>query len=447
MDGSSANQNRYHYAVFARRDIAAGEVVVRSIPKSACLSARTSSCAPQLQAERLGGGLALNIAIMHERSLREKSKWHGYFAVLPHRGERALPMFWPNAALQTLRGTELAAHVAADAISLREDYDEHVVNGLCVRFPEVFDPSLYAKGFESYLEAASLAASRAFFIGDVFGEALVPVADAFNHRTDAESVRVFGAEGGFDEEESEEESEETSEETSEEESEEENESSDDDVEEKDSDASSSSSSEELIDPYDAPVSGKLEIHAHVATKAGDELFNTFGSQNNASLLHKYGFCEIDNKHCTVGLDIELVEKVLGVKETRDAAKAVGLDLDEEKYFDIAPDGVVEDALLALLARAFRREGEQDDPTSESPEVREALRDVLRLRLEAYGEDETEKKSGAPDTTAPAGGGLVGVRAAETLRAAEIAVLAAALRAVSSGDDSHDERSGVKRVKR
>jgi SET domain-containing protein 6 len=211
--------------------------------------------------------------------------------------------------------------------------------------------------------------------------------------------------------------------------------------------SSSSSSEELIDPYDAPVSGKLEIHAHVATKAGDELFNTFGSQNNASLLHKYGFCEIDNKHCTVGLDIELVERVLGVKETRDAAKAVGLDLDEEKYFEIAPDGVVEDALLALLARAFRREGEQDDPTSESPEVREALRDVLRLRLEAYGEDETEKKSGAPDTTAPAGGGLVGVRAAETLRAAEIAVLAAALRAVSSGDDSRDERRGVKRVKR
>ena len=446
MDGSSANQNRYHYAVFARRDIAAGEVVVRSIPKSACLSARTSSCAPQLQAERLGGGLALNIAIMHERSLREKSKWHGYFAVLPHRGERTLPMFWPDAALQTLRGTELAAHVAADALSLREDYDEHVVNGLCVRFPEVFDPLLYAdtprderndlsrnesvsKGFESYLEAASLAASRAFFIGDVFGEALVPVADAFNHRTDAESVRVFGAEGGFDEDDDDDDDDDAS---------------DDDDDSKDSD----DADEEETDPYDAPVSGKLEIHAHVATRAGDELFNTFGSQNNASLLHKYGFCERANAHCTVGLDVALVERVLGVKETRDAAASVGLDLDEEKYFEIAPDGVVEDALLALLARARRREGEQDDPTSESPEVREALRDVLRLRLEAYGEDETKKKkkSGAPEKTAPAGGGLVGVRAAETLRAAETAVLAAAIRAVSSGDDSFDERGGVKRRK-
>ena len=83
-------------------------------------------------------------------------------------------------------------------------------------------------------------------------------------------------------------------------------------------------------------------------------------------------------------------------------------------------------------------------------MREALRDVLRLRLEAYGEDETKKKkkkkSGAPEKTAPAGGGLVGVRAAEMLRAAETAVLAAAIRAVSSGDDSFDERGGVKRRK-
>ena len=334
MDGSSANQNRYHYAVFARRDIADGDVVVRSIPKRACLSARTSSCAPQLRAERLGGGLALNIAIMHERSLGELSAWHGYFAVLPDRGERTLPMFWPESALRALRGTELAAHVAADAVSLREDYDEHVVEGLCVSFPEVFDPGRYrsARGFELYLEAASLAASRAFFIGDVFGEALVPVADAFNHRTDAESVRVFGADAEASAEDSGEEVFSGDERSNEEES-------SDRSSESSGDASSSSLPS--IDPYDAPVAGALEIHARGATRAGDELFNTFGRQNNASLLHKYGFCERDNAHCTVGLDVKLVERALGADAARAAAEAIGLDLDEEGYFEVAPDGGVE----------------------------------------------------------------------------------------------------------
>ena len=59
------------------------------------------------------------------------------------------------------------------------------------------------------------------------------------------------------------------------------------------------------------MAGALEIHARGATRAGDELFNTFGRQNDASLLHKYGFCERDNAHCTVGLDVKLVERALG----------------------------------------------------------------------------------------------------------------------------------------
>ena len=83
--------DRYHYAVYAKRNLAVDTPVVTAIPKAACLSARTCSCAAALRAERLGGGLALNIAIMHERALGERSRWAGYFAVLPRRGERGRP--------------------------------------------------------------------------------------------------------------------------------------------------------------------------------------------------------------------------------------------------------------------------------------------------------------------------------------------------------------------
>lgn len=45
------------------------------IPRSAILSPRTSQLAAVLEAERLGGGLALTIAVMYEASLGQESKW------------------------------------------------------------------------------------------------------------------------------------------------------------------------------------------------------------------------------------------------------------------------------------------------------------------------------------------------------------------------------------
>lgn len=45
------------------------------IPRSAILSPRTSRLAAVLEQERLGGGLALTIAVMYEASLGADSKW------------------------------------------------------------------------------------------------------------------------------------------------------------------------------------------------------------------------------------------------------------------------------------------------------------------------------------------------------------------------------------
>ena len=163
VDGSSANQNRYHYAVFARRDIADGDVVVRSIPKRACLSARTCLSRPQLRAERLGGGLALRIAIMHERSLGELSAWHGYSPCSPTEASARYRCSGPKARCARCAARRSPRTSRGTRVSLREDYDEHVVEGLCVSFAGVRSrPVSRARGFELYLEAASAAASRAF---------------------------------------------------------------------------------------------------------------------------------------------------------------------------------------------------------------------------------------------------------------------------------------------
>ena len=49
--------------------------LLRSIPKSAILSCKTTACSEMLEAERLGGGLGLTVAIMYERAIGKKSKW------------------------------------------------------------------------------------------------------------------------------------------------------------------------------------------------------------------------------------------------------------------------------------------------------------------------------------------------------------------------------------
>ena len=393
--------DRYHYAVYAKRDLAVDTPVVTAIPKAACLSARTCSVAETLKAARLGGGLALNIAILHERSLGERSRWAGYFAVLPAKGERTLPMFWTDRQLQTLQGTDLLKHVTDDATCMAEDFQENVVDGLCVSHPRDFPPGTHT--LEAYMEAASLAASRAFFIGDECGEALVPWADMFNHKTDGEHVHVLGA----DDEEDLEGEEETSESEEEESEEEEEESTD---------------TEEIIEP----ITGSLVIHVCAAAQKGAELFNTFGRQNNASLLHKYGFCEPHNAYTNVCIDAQLVETIVGGTKVRDAAAELGVELETEPYFEIEPDGHIEEALLAVLGRAHRATDATDDPTTESPEVQTSLREILERRMGIYDDGRETEGDGEEGGGVPAGGGLVGAAAARTLRDAERRLLRLAI---------------------
>ncbi|KAL4858939.1 N-lysine methyltransferase setd6 [Chlorella vulgaris] len=200
--------------VQAVRDVAEGERLC-TIPKAACISIRTTELADVIEAEELGGGLGLVLAVMHERSLGPQSKWHGYFASLPPR--EYLPIFWDPKQLLLLRGTELEQVVAndrhasqaeghcvhcllrgmgspsADAATAaaieaaREDFEEHVLP-LLAKYPGRLRKK--ACTLSNFQIAAAFVASRAFGIDEWHGDAMVPLADIFNHKA---SVVELGA--------------------------------------------------------------------------------------------------------------------------------------------------------------------------------------------------------------------------------------------------------------
>ena len=173
--------------------IAVDTPVVTAIPKAACLSARTCSVAETLRAARLGGGLALNIAIMHERVSRRAGPL-GRILRGASRARRA----HATDVLDLRPAGAPARHRPAEARHRGRRADRGGFRGArrarAVREPPRRVPAEEAHA-RDYMEAASLAASRAFFIGDECGEAFVPWADMFNHKTDGEHVHVLGADG------------------------------------------------------------------------------------------------------------------------------------------------------------------------------------------------------------------------------------------------------------
>jgi len=62
-------------AVVATQGIIEGAVLV-TIPKTAILSVENTSLAPFLEKNRIGGGLGLVLACMHEVALGPKSPWY-----------------------------------------------------------------------------------------------------------------------------------------------------------------------------------------------------------------------------------------------------------------------------------------------------------------------------------------------------------------------------------
>ncbi|KAL6225579.1 hypothetical protein ACLB2K_004428 [Fragaria x ananassa] len=262
-------------SITALADLRVGDAVAR-IPKAACLTVVTTSARDMIDAAGLDGSLGLAVAIMHERSLGEQSPWAPYLAALPER--ETIPLVWTaEEAEELLRGTELHETVKEDRAVMLEDWKESIEplrDQLGTRFERFF-------GFEDYLVARTLIASRSFQVDDHHhGVGMVPLADIFNHKTGAEDVHLnTSASSGDGESEG-------------------NESTTSSV--------GHTTGATTTDDDDDDDDDDLEMVMVKDVKVGAEVFNTYGLLGNAALLHGYGFTEPDNPFDIVNIDLELV---------------------------------------------------------------------------------------------------------------------------------------------
>lgn len=164
------------------------------IPKTAVLSTKTSSISDIIELEKLGGGLGLVFAVMHEQALGSASKWsestptaqckcassahsariirsspraskltcrHGYMEHMPAERE-FLPVFWPERLLQLAASGGLdMSKAAADIKALEEDYEMHIAP-VVARHPDRCVPERMT--LRSFQSASSWVSSRAFYV-------------------------------------------------------------------------------------------------------------------------------------------------------------------------------------------------------------------------------------------------------------------------------------------
>ncbi|PWN25564.1 SET domain-containing protein [Jaminaea rosea] len=195
--------------------------VVGIIPKTSCLSARTSALATHLAGHsphllfsaESASGLTLALCLLYEHILSTQSRWHGYISSLPRTRPTAqdagkgrigvwLPYEWPatSSARAWLKGTEVERILhRADA---RPSLPDRASRGLSLRHINIFFEHtalpLLRKALrlhplpdegallDQFIGAYSLVSSRAFLCDLHHGLVLAPLADAFNHSDENE---------------------------------------------------------------------------------------------------------------------------------------------------------------------------------------------------------------------------------------------------------------------
>ncbi|KAJ3021328.1 UNVERIFIED_CONTAM: hypothetical protein HDU68_009691 [Siphonaria sp. JEL0065] len=170
------------------------EAILGSIPKVSCLSVKNCAIADLIDEADFVGTLALTLALLFERTHNlahpdRPSPWTPYLNSLPQRAPT--PLFWSDQNLSLLSQTDTPATIYKT--SLRSDFDTLILPFL-VKNPSLFPPTLRSteEYWQDFQDASSIVTSRAFAIDTFHGDALVPLADLFNHKSGAEHVHIQG---------------------------------------------------------------------------------------------------------------------------------------------------------------------------------------------------------------------------------------------------------------
>ena len=310
-DGST----RLPMAIYARRDLAEDEIIC-TIPKKSILSTKTCSIREVFDGGEIGGAIALTLAVMYEKQLGEKSRFYGYLASLPDY-EMGLPLLWSKEflpklctptvrqnyerALRLLEGTEIGRTLEEDRNMMEQDYDE-IIKPFLKHHVSVFQP-IEAYSFEEFFKTSTVVAARCFAVDQYHGNAMVPLADVFNHRTAAENVHLESEDLG---------------------------------EAPHPDYDEDFSPEALEQFEQAMLEDSIDMRIVRPVNDGEEVFNTYGDHSNAYLFMKDGFAEPNNPFdvvCISWTDVVETLKEVADEELRDMVDSIVSPYTECWYYE------------------------------------------------------------------------------------------------------------------
>ena len=155
-----------------------------------------------------------------------------------------------------------------------------------------------------------------------------------------------------------------------------------------------------------------------------ELFNTFGLQSNSSLLHKYGFCEFNNKNGFVSIHVPF----------RRLKRDKNLGAWSEVY-EIYSDGRIEHDLVIFIGyhvstyRSYAFSNKKEFILECVSSAKSIFYEQLS-KFEIADEENIEMRN----IKARSGHGLLGAAAANMLRNEEIRILKSAIQIVERKGD-------------